>query len=147
MCGCHGADRSIWALSTVLALPISPLHCRLYSCCVSYRDNTHTLTHEYHFRRGGSLGLRTGSRLQRADACMVYVLEHNTLKSKQYFIIYFRRRNTRQGETERGVCVFMWEESYAFPCQFKESLSKLWIKCHCAASCTHTHTHTHTHTA
>lgn len=42
MRGCHRADRSIWALSTVLAIPISPLHCRLYSCCVSDCDTTHT---------------------------------------------------------------------------------------------------------
>lgn len=35
------------------------------------------------------------------------------------------------------VCVC--RESYAFLCQLKESLSELWIKCHCAAAYTHTH--------
>lgn len=79
---------------------------------------------------------------------MVYVLEHNTLKSKQYFLFFERGVQEREGERRRerergkegGVCVFMWEESYAFPFQFKERLSELWIKCHSAASHTHTHT-------
>lgn len=44
MCGCHRADSSIWALSTILALPISSLHCRSYSRRVLDCDtpDTHT---------------------------------------------------------------------------------------------------------
>lgn len=44
MWGCSRPDRSIWALSRALALPISSLHGYFY-CCVSNRDNTRTCTH------------------------------------------------------------------------------------------------------
>lgn len=48
---------------------------------------THTHTHTYQFTEGGSWGLNTGSILHRV-ACIAYVLEHNTLTSNQYFVIY-----------------------------------------------------------
>lgn len=57
MWGCYRPDRSIWALSRALALPISSLHGYFY-CCVSNRDGTRTCTHrhKYEFSEEGSWG-------------------------------------------------------------------------------------------
>lgn len=41
---------------------------------------------------------------------MVYVLEHNTLKSKQYFITVFR--GGKAGE--RGVCIYVGKRAMLF---------------------------------
>lgn len=61
MRGCHRADRSIWALSTVLAIPISPFDCRLYSCCASDCDTTHTQTCTYiSLQKGVAVGCAHG---------------------------------------------------------------------------------------
>ncbi len=107
MCGCHRADRSIWALSTVLALPISP-HRRLYSCCVSDRDthtHTHARTHKYQFTEGGSCGLRTGSSPHRA-ACMVYVLKQQfEMRTLSHY--FFDEKTGREAAWQKEVHVYL----------------------------------------
>lgn len=123
--GCHRPDRYIWALSTVLALPICCLHCKLCNCRVSYRDSTH----KYQFTDEGSW-------VRPLQSCVHGVCpgtHHFEIKTE----VHCSFRAGKKGEKKRKN-VFMWVERSAFPCQFKESLAVLWIKCHWAAEYTHT---------
>lgn len=90
MCVCHRADRSIWAPSTVLALPISSLHWRIYSCCVSYHGTPHAHRHKYQFTEGGSWG-------QASTGLHAWCMSWNT--AVHYF---FRGKQANGGAGERG---------------------------------------------